>query len=346
MRRARERLPLFRHPGVTKKNGIARHKLQEISSGSTALVDRYRELEGLKNTRKLDVVLMATVSSFGALEKPSAAERRRFIELFPPVYEASTPEARRQAVAALSGNPHVPQEICHYIGTREIAISAPFLARSPALGDETLTRLIETMGEEHIRAIIHRADLSQKVIQALIGCHRPEEDETPDGNFDVRSGYRDESEALRQTLKAMAAKAGSEVEDRLGLSTLSELQTALLVRFARRGEGTLFLETFARALGGDRVLAADILSEESGRRLAVGLVALGMGRDDTLYVLPRVAPGLSTAQMPADEAAERLVDALKPAACIEELLAWQNRRAEEEAAAAKHAPRRQNRRSA
>ncbi|TNB47042.1 hypothetical protein FF124_15970 [Martelella lutilitoris] len=310
------------------------------------MVDRYRELEGLKNTRKLDVVLMATVSSFGALEKPSAAERRRFVELFPPVYEASTAEARRQAVAALSSHPYVPQEICHYIGTREISISAPFLARSPAISDETLTRLIETMGEEHIRAIIHRADLSQKVIQALIGCHRPQEDETPEGNFDVRAGYRDESEALRQTLKAMAAKAGSEADDRLGLSTLSELQTALLVRFARRGEGPLFLETLARALGGDRVLAADILAEASGRRLAVALVALGMGRDDTLYVLPRVAPGLSTAEISADEAAERLIGTLKPTACIEELLAWQNQRADEEATAAKDAPRRQSRRSA
>ncbi|MBB4121575.1 hypothetical protein [Martelella radicis] len=310
------------------------------------MVDRYRELEGLKNTRKLDVVLMATVSSFGALEKPSAAERRRFVELFPPVYEASTPEARRQAVAALSSHPHVPQEICHYIGTREIAISAPFLARSPAISDETLTTLIETMGEEHIRAIIHRADLSQKVIQALIGCHRPEEDETPEGNFDVRAGYRDESEALRQTLKAMAAKAGSEAEDRLGLSTLSELQTALLVRFSRRGEGTLFLETFARALGGDRVLAADILSEASGRRLAVALVALGMAKDDLVYVLPRIVPALSTQTLSADEAAEELVDALRPAACIEELLAWQSLRADEEQASAKDATRRHSRRSA
>ncbi|PRX10490.1 UNVERIFIED_ORG: uncharacterized protein (DUF2336 family) [Martelella mediterranea] len=317
-----------------------------VSSGSTALVDRYRELEGLKNTRKLDVVLMATVSSFGALEKPSAAERRRFVELFPPVYEASTPEARRQAVAALSGHPDVPQEICHYIGRQEIAISAPFLARSPAISDETLTVLIETMSEEHIRAIIHRADLSQKVIQALIGCHRPQDDEVPEGNFDVRTGSRDESEVLRQTLKAMAAKAGSAAEDRLGLSTLSELQTALLVRFARRGEGTLFLETFARALGGDRVLAAEVLSEASGRRLGVALIALGMTKDDTTYVLPRIAPDLAGDRQNNEDAAEKLVDSLQPTACIEELLAWQNRRAEEEKAASENAPRRQTRRSA
>nr|WP_272210636.1 hypothetical protein [Marinicella sp. W31]MDC2876537.1 hypothetical protein [Marinicella sp. W31] len=257
------------------------------------MVDRYRELEGLKNARKLDVVLMATVSSFGALEKPSDAERRRFVELFPPVYEASTPEARRQAVAALSGHPHVPQEICRYIGAQDIAIAAPFLARSPAMSDETLTTLIETMGEEHVRAIIHRADLSQKVIQALIGCHRPQHSEIPQGNFEVRDGSRDESEILRQTLKAMAAKAGSEAEDRLGLSTLTELQTALLVRFARRGERALFLETFARALGGDRVLATDILSETSGRRLGIALIALGMTKDDTSYVLPRIAPAIA-----------------------------------------------------
>lgn len=296
------------------------------------MVDRYRELEGLKNTRNLDVVLMATVSGFGSLDNPSGAERRRFAELFGPVYEASSPEARRQAVAALSCHAHVPQDVCRYIGSREIAVAAPFLARSPAITDDTLIALIETTTEEHIRAIIHRTDLSQKVIQALIGARREEERQEPAGNFDIDTGTRDDSEALRRTLKAMAAGTGD--ADRLGVSTLTELQTALLVRFARRAEKPFFAETFTRALGGDRVLARRILDEPTGQRLAVALIALGMNHADTSYVLPRIAAIDRQDNETTEHAAEKLVGSLKPAACIQELLGWQSERERETRVAA------------
>lgn len=290
------------------------------------MVDRYRELEGLKNTRNLDVVLMATVSGFGSLDNPSGAERRRFAELFAPVYEASSIEARRQAVAALSCHAHVPQDVCRYIGSREIAIAAPFLARSPAINDETLIALIATTTEEHIRAIIHRADLSQKVIQALIGARRAEEQQEPAGNFDnIDAGSRDDSEALRRTLKAMAA--GADDADRLGLATVSELQTALLVRFARRAEKDLFAETLTRALGGDRVLARTILKDHGGRRLAVTLIALGMNGEDTRYILPRIAKLDRRDNETTEFAAEKIVGPLKPAQCVQELLSWQGERA-------------------
>ena len=297
------------------------------------MVDRYRELEGLTSARKLDVVLMATVSSFGALDNPADGELRRFAELFPPVYEASSIEARRQAVAALSAFDNIPQSICHFIGSQEIAIAAPFLARSPAFTDDTLIGLIETMGEEHIRAIIHRNDLSQRVVQALIGTHQPEHTVEPSGNFDVESGNRDDNEALRRTLKAMATKAGSDEDDRLGLPTITELQSALLVRFARRGEAPLFLETLARALGGDRILAKRVLNDTAGHRLAITLVALGMNNDDTIYVLPRIFADMSAA---GGKAAD-LVASLKPAQCIEDLLGWQAERTAEEAAKPKPA---------
>ena len=289
------------------------------------MVDRYRELEGLKNTRNLDVVLMATVSGFGSLDNPSAAERRRFAELFAPVYEASSVEARRQAVAALSCHSNVPQDVCRYIGSREIAIAAPFLARSPAITDDTLIALIETTTEEHIRAIIHRADLSQKVIQALIGARRAEDRQEPEGNFDnIDAGTRDDSEVLRRTLKAMAA--GTDDTDRLGLATLSELQTALLVRFARRAEKSFFTETFTRALGGDRGLAREILAEPTGRRLAVALIALGTNGEDTRYILPRVARLERKDNETTEFAVEKIVGPLKPAQCVQELLEWQRAR--------------------
>ena len=36
----------------------------------------------------------------------------------------------------------MPQDVCRYIGSREIAVAAPFLARSPAIADDTLITLL------------------------------------------------------------------------------------------------------------------------------------------------------------------------------------------------------------
>ena len=147
------------------------------------MVDRYRELEGLNSARKLDVVLMATVSSFSSIHSPGLADISRFSELFAPVYDSSSVEARRQAVATICGNPHVPQSVCRFIGSQDIAIASAFLAGSPAISDDTLIHIIETMGDDYMRAIIHRNNLSQRVVEALISAHQStSDDETTQAN--------------------------------------------------------------------------------------------------------------------------------------------------------------------
>ncbi|WP_181409853.1 DUF2336 domain-containing protein [Martelella alba] len=305
------------------------------------MVDRYRELEGLKSARNLDLVLMATVSSFASLRNPGTAELRRFAELLPPVYDASSPEARRQAVAALSACPSVPRSICRFLGRQDIAIAAPFLALSPAIDEETLIEIIETSGEAHKRAIINRADLTQKVIAALIATHA-DSSETRDEDSAAAAdteAMEDKSEALRRTLKAMVEKSGD--SDRLGLSTLSALQTSLLVRFARRREAGFFAETFARALGGDQALAKAILAEASGERLATALVGLGMANDDVSFILQRTVPAIA-----GDHDTDAMVASLSPSRSIEQLLAWQAESAERNQQPAAKQPGNGKRRSA
>nr|WP_246739476.1 DUF2336 domain-containing protein [Martelella sp. HB161492] len=276
---------------------------------------------------------MATVSSFASLRNPGTGELRRFAELLPPVYEASSPEARRQAVAALAACPAVPRSICRFLGRQDIAIAAPFLALSPAIDEETLIEIIEQSGEAHKRAIINRADLTQKVIAALIATHADSaetRDEDSSGSADAGT-MEDKSEALRRTLKAMVEKSGD--SDRLGLSTLTALQTSLLVRFARRREAGFFAETFSRALGGDQDLAKLILADTTGERLAIALVGLGMANDDVSFILQRSVPALAT-----DHDVDAMVATLSPSRSIEQLLTWQAESAERNARPAAKQP--------
>nr|WP_183367066.1 DUF2336 domain-containing protein [Gellertiella hungarica] len=119
--------------------------------------------------RKKDVVLLATVTSFEALALPSKTDLKQFAELFPPLFLASTDEARRQAAAALSRCAHVPDAVALFLGRQPIEIAAVFLTCVPVISDAVLVEIASREGEPHARAIARRDHLSPAVIDALVG---------------------------------------------------------------------------------------------------------------------------------------------------------------------------------
>lgn len=131
--------------------------------------DRFRELERPLAMRKKDVVLLAAVTSFEALAHPGKIEAKQFSELFPPLFEASSPEARRQAAAALSRSSHVPDAVARFLGRQPIEIAAIFLTACPVVSDEVLVEIASREGEGHARAIARRSELSPAVLDALVG---------------------------------------------------------------------------------------------------------------------------------------------------------------------------------
>ncbi|WP_425306237.1 DUF2336 domain-containing protein [Ciceribacter thiooxidans] len=128
---------------------------------------------------------MATVTSFENVRHPRKSELRQFAELFAPLFQASSEEARRQAVAALSQNPNVPPAVALFIASQPIAIAAPFLASSPCLSDDLLIMIARTQGAAHARAIVRRQSLSPTVIDALVGLRHSL---GPSRHTDERSG--------------------------------------------------------------------------------------------------------------------------------------------------------------
>lgn len=268
--------------------------------------------------RKKDVVLMATVTSFEALERPSRSELHQFAELFRPLFAASSDEARRQAVAALSQCRNVPSAVAFFIASQPIAIAAPFIASSACLDDETLIAIARTQGGAHARAIVRREVLSPTVIDALVGLRhaadtRPTADRmsgedtearhpAADGDATSQDSRRDveaqtgRDEALRQRLLAMAAHIVRPESDRLGMRTVTPMQTALLVRFARNRETGFLATTLADALSASRWLAERIMLDISGQQLATTLKGMGMPRSEGLYVLERLYQHLEEPQ--------------------------------------------------
>lgn len=288
--------------------------------------------------RKKDVVLMATVSSFENLSHPTRSELRQFAELFMPLFQASSEEARRQAVAALSQCENMPAAVALFIGNQPIEVAAPFLTSSKAINDDTLITIARTHGAAHVKAIVSRDALSPKVIDALVALRQAEPRPSaavpaeqhamplspmpaaPEADQQEAQRLADE-EALRERIRNLAGHLGRNDDDRLGLRSLSDIQEALLVRFARSREATHFATALADALSASRWLAERIMLDLSGQQLATTLASLGMGFLDSVFVLEKLYPHL--AEVPHNVSRAFLVlDALDPEECHARVDAW------------------------
>ncbi|APO74015.1 hypothetical protein AM571_CH01178 [Rhizobium etli 8C-3] len=302
--------------------------------------DRFRDLERPLAIRKKDVVLMATVSSFEGLAHPTRSELRQFAELFMPLFQASSEEARRQAVAALSQCKTIPPAVALFIGSQPIAIAAPFLTASRAIDDDTLVIIARSQGTAHARAIVSRDSLSPKVIDALVALRQAEPRQTaPAAVADIPaetlalppsaaamdatdfSERLAKEEAMRERIKGLARHLGRNDANRLGLRTLSKIQEALLVRFARERQAGSFATALADALSASRWLAERIMLDISGQQLATTLTSLGMGFLDAVFVLERLYPHLAEAQHNVTRA-WMVLDALDPEECHHRVEAW------------------------
>ncbi|PLK69761.1 hypothetical protein C0V73_19140 [Rhizobium sp. TH135] len=289
---------------------------------------------------------MATVTSFQALSFPGKSELRQFAELFQPLFAGSSMEARREAVAALSQSPSLPLSVAAFIASQPISIAAPFLAASPALSDDMLIMIARTQGADHARAIVKRERLSPTVIDALVSLRhalppRPEKakaeeakveppQKTAPSSFDKVMADLEMSdlsgavapqktvpepvareEALRQTIKRMAAQQRPAASDRLGRRQATPVQTALLVRFARAHDGGFFAATLADMLSSSRWLAERILLDISGRQLATTLAGVAMDEREAIFILEHIYPHLARRENDASRA-ENLLFSLDP----------------------------------
>lgn len=306
-------------------------------SKSLPVTSEFRDLERPQALRRKDVVLMATVTSFEELSHPTRSELRQFAELFMPIFSASSDEARRQAVAALAQSSNVPPAVAFFLGSQPIAVAAPFLITSTCLSDEALITIARCQGADHARTIVRRAALSPTVIDALVGLRpeearqsktaieetatRPEPAEMPMSNPVADTGRLAREEDLRRRIKLLAGHVERAEDDRLGLRSLSEVQQALLVRFARNREAIFLVTALADILTTSRWLAERILLDLSGRQLATVLKSLGMRLADATYILTRLYGHLAEATDGISEA-ESLWQSLNEDECHARVEAW------------------------
>ena len=359
----------MRRTGRCKPLPVAfRHPKLVLRFVSLPVMSEFRELERPQAMRRKDVVLMATVTSFESLPHPSRSELRQFAELFSPLFSASSEAARREAVAALSQSRNVPASVAFFIASQPISVAAPFLVASPCLSNEALIAIARTQGVDHAHAIARRDDLSPTVVDALVGLRfarpvpppaeaqeevaarehvdpmpvakeasaMPEEAEVSQA-APAEQVLADAQEAerlmrenhLRRRIKLLAGHVERAEGDRLGLRTITPIQTALLVRFARAREAAMFAGVLSDSLSASRWLAERIMLDVSGRQLAMTLKGLSMDEPDALFILERLYSHLAQeldpqkrAALQAETGAEALWNELDATDCGRRIESW------------------------
>ncbi len=290
---------------------------------------------------------MATVTSFESIRYPSKAELKQFAELFLPLYQSSTQEARKQAAAALSQCTNLPTSICYFIGSQPIGIAAPFLTSCLAIPDDTLIAIARSQGTDHAKAIAKRDDLSPKLIDALAAIHNgsghahahrqpwfeidaetgPDaiSDTTPiNGTIDAnqREAARlAREDALREDLKDLLRQERDAAPPPL-VGGPTGLQEALLIRFARKRESGFFAATLAETIRSSHWLSERIILDLSGRQLATTLIALGLPVSDIREILCRFYPHLLEIAEGGRTRAHALILSLDIGECALRLAAW------------------------
>ncbi|KQO79666.1 hypothetical protein ASF29_21625 [Rhizobium sp. Leaf262] len=276
------------------------------------------------------MVLMATVSSFEGLSHPSKSELRQFAELFMPLFTASTPEAKREAVAALSQNPNVPSAVAFFIASQPIGLSAPFLVSSKCLDDDTLIAIARTQGGAHARTIVRREDLSPTVVDALVGLRHSRNATSPavppqaaatNLSRTMEKTIAEREEDLRRQLRTMARQLQRPVTDSLGARRLTDVQEALLVRFARERNARQFSTALSDSLSASHWLSERVMLDISGQQLATTMIGLGMDFADAAFVLECFYPHLSALDGNMTRA-ETMIENLDIGQCEDRIESW------------------------
>lgn len=285
---------------------------------------------------------MATVTGFEGLRHPRKSDMKQFSELFEPLFQSSSDEARRQAAAALSQCPHVPETVALQIGSAPISIAAIFLTRSTSIADATLIAIIRSQSPAHSTAIARRENLPPQVVDTLVerrqtlgslaqqartvrasqpDLHSFEEATVPvaPARDDMQQRQLRE-ENLRRELKTLALTNRQAPTAPL-LLPIDSLHEALLVRFARSGEANLFAASLSAALDASPLLGERIVLDISGQQLAATLNALSLNRIDQLFVLQALYPHLGE-RIGGTTRADVLIDTTNPVTSRERVEAW------------------------
>ncbi len=140
-----------------------------MTSEQTNPFERLTELAREKSsTRRRELLREVTDMFFDANTGHSEATDQHFDEILSTITREMDAGIRQEIAARFAHAQNAPAGLIHQLADDEINVSGPVLRHSPVLDDGALTRIIESRGQDHMRAIGARKSLSETVTGALV----------------------------------------------------------------------------------------------------------------------------------------------------------------------------------
>lgn len=208
-----------------------------------------RQFASSSKSTKSDRLLLAAVSAFCSIPRPSRQEIAQIEDLAEPLLADASRQTLRFVAAALSECLHPPAELVRRICAEPVDICAPLLVRSNALRDIDLLSLIGRHGLGHALAIERRPGLDPRIAKLI--------------------------ETLKASAKAEPGASGPAVLDRLRAMMVPKSAHEPAVRWSE--PPSAYLKLRAAALTGNISLLRRTLASLAGidDHEAAGLIADG-----------------------------------------------------------------------
>ncbi|MCQ0989620.1 DUF2336 domain-containing protein [Jiella marina] len=264
----------------------------------------FRTLENRGDRSGFDTIMLAAVTSFAELRRPTPAHMADLSRLVSPLWDKLGHSAKRAIVVTLSRSPQVPRPIVERILAEPAEIAAPFLLSSPCLTADDLERSAAKL-DGHLQT--HPSDMAS-----------PPENQTPVATTPLpeassrkaQSGSSqaplESAAAARDALRALAARStrrpvsrpelpkapAPEMHDprahepqALAPKAHGPINAEMFLGQARSGNRAAVCQLLVDSLGLAPATATLIEADGDGRRLAEALKALDLPEADAMTII-------------------------------------------------------------
>jgi uncharacterized protein (DUF2336 family) len=208
-----------------------------------------------RKSRPHDETILAAVTAFASLNRPTQRERVQIDLICRPVLPLLEQETLRRMSALLSCNGFVPEGLLRALTNMAPAIAAPLVLRSPLLNDEMLAA-IAAIGNEHRTIVASRTDRRSDA-----GNPRPS---------------AKENRPLLAMIERQTCTGPDVAQDSNTLPIAAQRRYELLLDKAMSDSPALLATTVAETLGLPFGTVCEILSDPSGGEATCLWLALGL----------------------------------------------------------------------
>ncbi|MDO1558096.1 DUF2336 domain-containing protein [Brevundimonas sp. 2R-24] len=134
----------------------------------TRLTDLIALAKEPSSEKRRELLREVTDIFFGAPAPASGAENDLYGAVLAQLSRDMEVAVRAELAARFAPSPHAPLQLVRTLAMDEIDVAAPVLSQSPVLTEQDLMRVVSERGQDHLRAVSVRPEVSEAVADVIV----------------------------------------------------------------------------------------------------------------------------------------------------------------------------------